>query len=370
MVGAAPFASEVLGRLESAEALQHESAGTAQSLNYGTMQSPHSTVQLASGTAGSGSAGNSTAGNSTDRGTARHLERMRAVAARLLQDECFTASSPSDRATAHCWTPRPQQRRKPFVLLASGILLDQMLGRELQRAITTRGAKLLLASMDAGFASLTANMKARARPLLISALTIPYWAHQFAAVEEAPSETPSSTPSNAPSDAPSDAAVAPQRSKPQRFEPQGSTRHSGVLFHGGTRRFDFEVRARTEAVLRALIRRAHNMTPAGHATPPVDLRVSEMTRGRGNDQLTSHWECVRLSEDGSRSRGRLLLPCCALLLARAMRTGQVESRAQRVRCIRQGLCRGVTVHVSVGRHAHFAAHLRCAPRRLRAGARA
>ena len=267
VVGAAPFASEVLGKLEDADSIQ-------------ALNATHITESNGTDTNRTDRNGNSTAG------TALHMERMRGVSRGLLQDECFTAASSSDRSTVHCWTSRAQQqRRKPFLLLASGILLDPMLGRELQHVITTTRARVILASMDAGFASLASNMRARARPLLLSAVTIPYWAHSFAVVvESAPSPSEPSPLAPSPSaEPPPSAAAAP-------FVPR-----SGVLFHGGTRRFDFEVRTRTEAVLRALIRRVHmNTTHAGHATPPVhltvDLRVSEMTRGRGNDQLTGHWE--------------------------------------------------------------------------------
>lgn len=249
VVGAAPTASEVLGRLEGLE--------------------------------------NST--NSTE----RHLQRMHAVAQRLKEDECW-AKGPF-LSPAHCWasvlpfagtangsvrtqahnghkadgawrehgrdrhaTPashtRITQVQKPYLLLATGILLDYMLGNELQNTITTPGSRVILASIDPSFANVGVNLRAKARYLLGNALTIPYWAHHYAR-----------------------AAVPSQQ--PALLQLQDSGGRAGVLFHGGTRRYDYGVRLRTESSLKHLRR---------YNTTPVDLRIGEMTRGE-IDQLNDNW---------------------------------------------------------------------------------
>lgn len=64
---------------------------------------------------------------------------------------------------------------------------------------------------------------------------------------------------------------------------------TAALFHGGTRRYDYGVRLRTEATLRIL-----NKTATATATPEdgkmdVDLRIAEMTRGTGDQFSGDNW---------------------------------------------------------------------------------
>lgn len=172
----------------------------------------------------------------------RHMRRMDHLALALEAEPCFLRTRPANNTLDNPCALDPGATTIPWLLIASGLMLSDMLGRRLQHVLA-KGRHVVLATVDPSVAAIGSNIVTRARFLMGEAIALPYWAHTYATQSRTGGEHRDNVSGDANKEGVQGTRIDGDISGRHnaRHNTDGSAR-SGVMFHGGLGRADYGVR--------------------------------------------------------------------------------------------------------------------------------